>query len=137
MEAKTLNRPSKASNKNSNVAVDYGLGPPAEHKFDVRSFCDTYAVTQEAFTRLAGFSPRAVGLWANGRTPSVSTQRRLSEISRLFSTLSRTVDARRIGPWLRTANPAFEGSTPLQVIERGETDRIWRMIYELESGQPG
>lgn len=23
-----------------------------------------------------------------------------------------------------------------QVIERGETDRLWRMIYELESGQP-
>jgi len=27
-------------------------------------------------------------------------------------------------------------STPLQVIERGETDRIWRMVYELESGEP-
>jgi hypothetical protein len=33
-------------------------------------------------------------------------------------------------------NPAFDGSTPLQVIERGETDRIWRMVYELESGEP-
>jgi hypothetical protein len=32
---------------------------------------------------------------------------------------------------------AFDGSTPLQVIERGETDRIWRMIYELEFGEPG
>jgi len=29
-----------------------------------------------------------------------------------------------------------DGSTPLQVIERGETDRIWRMVYELESGEP-
>ena len=25
---------------------------------------------------------------------------------------------------------------PLQVIERGETDRIWRMVYELDSGEP-
>ncbi len=32
--------------------------------------------------------------------------------------------------------PAFDGSTPLQVIERGETDRIGRMVYELESGEP-
>jgi hypothetical protein len=31
---------------------------------------------------------------------------------------------------------AVDGSTPLQVIERGETDRIWRMIYELQSGAP-
>ena len=34
-------------------------------------------------------------------------------------------------------NPAFDGSTPLQVVERGETDRVWRMVYELESGEPG
>jgi hypothetical protein len=27
-------------------------------------------------------------------------------------------------PWLDTPNPAFEGSTPLQVIERGESGRL-------------
>jgi hypothetical protein len=25
----------------------------------------------------------------------------------------------------------------LQVVERGELDRIWRMLFDLESGQPG
>jgi len=24
-----------------------------------------------------------------------------------------------------------------QVVERGELDRLWRMLYDLESGQPG
>lgn len=38
--------------------------------------------------------------------------------------------------WLETPNEAFEGSTPLQVIERGESDRLWRMIYFLRSGEP-
>ena len=33
--------------------------------------------------------------------------------------------------------PAFDGSTPLQVVERGEMDRIWYMLYDLGSGQPG
>jgi hypothetical protein len=41
-----------------------------------------------------------------------------------------------IGPWLKEPNPAFDGSTPLQVIERGEIDRLWRMINELQSGEP-
>lgn len=50
--------------------------------------------------------------------------------------LSRLVDAKATGSWLMQPNPAFDGSTPLQVIERGESDRLWRMIYELESGQP-
>ena len=35
------------------------------------------------------------------------------------------------------ANPSFEGSTPLQVIERGETDRLWRMIWQLGTGNSG
>ena len=137
MEPNTLERPSKAIAKKKNAAVAFGFGRPAAHQFNVRSFCTTYNVKQDAFTRLTGFSPRAVSLWATGRTPSASTQRRLSEITRLFFELRRLVDARQVGPWLRTSNSAFEGSTPLQVIERGETDRIWRMIYELKSGQPG
>jgi hypothetical protein len=137
MGTNTLERPSKVIAKGKSAALDFGFGGARHQKFNVRSFCTTYNVKQDAFTRLAGFSPRAVSLWAMGRTPSLSTQRRLSEITRLFLELRRLVDARQIGPWLRTSNPAFEGSTPLQVIERGETDRIWRMIYELKSGQPG
>jgi hypothetical protein len=35
------------------------------------------------------------------------------------------------------AKKAVDGSTPLQVVERGELDRIWRMLFDLESGQPG
>jgi hypothetical protein len=41
------------------------------------------------------------------------------------------------GFWLETSNSAFEGSTPVQVIERGESDRIWRMIWELRGGNSG
>jgi hypothetical protein len=103
----------------------------------VRQFCDAYAVTQETFTRLTGFSPRAVANWTQGQKPSASTQRRLTELKRLFTALEQLVAKEAMGPWLKEPNMAFDGSTPLQVIERGETDRIWRMIYELESGEPG
>jgi DNA-binding transcriptional regulator YiaG len=104
---------------------------------DVKEFCDSYRVTQDTFTRLTGFSPRAVAHWAQGRKPSGSTERRLTELKRIFEALEKLVSPEAIGPWLKEPNPAFDGSTPLQVIERGETDRIWRMIYELESGEPG
>jgi hypothetical protein len=42
-------------------------------------------------------------------------------MSRLFDALAEGVPTPQIGPWLDTPNPAFEGSTPLQVIERGES----------------
>ncbi len=104
---------------------------------EVKDFCDSYGVNQDTFTRLTGFSPRAVAHWAQGRRPSASTERRLSELGRLFDELEKLIADEKIGPWLKEPNPAFDGSTPLQVVERGETDRIWRMLYELESGEPG
>src|SRR5260370_37862632 len=58
-------------------------------------------------------------------------------MSRLFDALAEVVPASQIGPWLDIPNSAFEGSTPLQVIERGESDRLWRMIWELRIGNSG
>jgi hypothetical protein len=89
-----------------------------------------------AQTRLTGFSLRAVANWSRGHAPSAPALKKLTELKRLFEALARLFDAKEIGPWLLQPNPAFDGSTPLQVIERGESDRLWRMIYELESGQP-
>lgn len=105
--------------------------------FSVKDFCHSFGVTQEALTRLAGFSSRAVAHWAQGHPPGNPAQKRLTELTRLFDALSDLVDPKAIGPWLKRSNPALEGSTPLQVIERGEADRIWRMIWELQSGNVG
>lgn len=102
----------------------------------VRSLCQRYFVRQDLLPRLTGFSLRAVANWSQGQAPSAPAMKKLTELSRLFEALSRLVERKAIGTWLREPNPAFDGSTPLQVIERGESDRLWRMIYELESGQP-
>jgi hypothetical protein len=114
-----------------------GVFGGAPRRLVVKDFCESYGVTQDTFTRLTGFSPRAVAHWANGDKPSASTQRRLTELNRLFAALSELIKKEAIGPWLKHPNPEFDGSTPLQVIERGESDRIWRMVSELESGEPG
>ena len=102
----------------------------------VKDLTNRYSISYDTLTRMTGFSLRAVSNWSQGSKPSSSTARRLTEIKRLFAALENLVSAEAIGPWLKEPNPAFDGSTPLQVIERGETDRIWRMVYELESGEP-
>jgi antitoxin Xre/MbcA/ParS-like protein len=55
----------------------------------------------------------------------------------LFDALSDIIKARSIGPWLQRPNDAFDGSTPLQVMERGENDRLWRMIWQIREGNTG
>lgn len=105
--------------------------------FTIKRFCVRYGMQQYLLPRLSGFSQRAIDSWAAGKKPSGPAVKRLTELERLFAALSKLVDAKSIGAWLSNPNPAFDGSTPLQVIERGESDRLWRMIYQLESGQPG
>jgi DNA-binding transcriptional regulator YiaG len=104
--------------------------------FSIKEFANRYQISYEALTRMTGFSLRAISNWSQGSKPSSSTAMRLTEIKRLFAALENLVSPEAIGSWLKEPNPAFDGSTPLQVIERGESDRIWRMVYELESGEP-
>lgn len=98
---------------------------------------DTFCLPQPLLVRLTGFSPRSVTKWSQGETPSAKQEKALVEMDRLLDGLSRVMEPAQVGRWLKQPNPAFDGSTPLQVVERGEMDRIWRMLYDLESGQPG
>jgi hypothetical protein len=62
---------------------------------------------------------------------------RIKEVTRLFDALADIIKGGVIGEWLQRPNKQFDGSTPLQVIERGETDRLWRMIWQLREGNAG
>jgi len=103
----------------------------------MRDFCREINITMDTFTRVVGASRRTVATWVAGDPPNRANQRNVSEMCRLFNALAEVVPASQIGPWLDTPNPAFEASTPIQVIERGESDRIWRMIWELRAGNSG
>ncbi len=56
------------------------------------------------------------------------------EIERFRERLAEVVKPEAFPEWLETPNPAFDGLKPLEVIERGEIDRLWNMIFYLESG---
>jgi len=55
----------------------------------------------------------------------------------LYAALNELIDAKAIGPWFTTPNPAFGEMKPMELIERGEIDRLWSMVYRLRSGMPG
>ncbi len=125
----------KLSNQGRRGAL--GLAPEAgSSSVSVKDLATRFRISRETLTRITGFSLRALANWLQGTKPSSSTIRRLIEVKRLFAALEELVSPEAIGPWLKEPNPAFDGSTPLQVIERGEMDRIWRMVHELESGEP-
>ena len=112
--------------------ADLSLG-----KFDVGTFCKKYGIKRDLVSRMTSYAPRTIAAWATGRSIKGAAIQKITELKRLTTALEQLVEAESIGPWLQTPNQAFEGSTPAQLIERGESDRLWRMIHLLESGQPG
>jgi hypothetical protein len=64
---------------------------------------------------------------------SPSARLKLTEADRLAVALGQIMPPGSVGDWLRTPNPAFEGQTPMQVMERGESDRLWRMIHQIDA----
>lgn len=103
----------------------------------VRELVERFDLRQETLSRMTGFSLRAVADWASGKSPSVPARRVFSEMDRLLERLGGLMKPQEVGAWLRAPNPAFDGASPAQVIERGQTDRLWQMLYQVESGEPG
>jgi hypothetical protein len=100
-------------------------------------FCKKYALKRDLLSRMTGYAPRTIAEWATGKPLRGAAIQRVTELKRLAGALEQLVEPESIGPWLQTPNDSFERSTPAQLIERGESDRLWRMIHLLGSGQPG
>ncbi|NKB23663.1 MAG: helix-turn-helix domain-containing protein [Kiritimatiellae bacterium] len=86
------------------------------------------------FARLLGISERSLAGLEQGKKPTPPMQRKIRELIRLYEALVKVVHADFVSGWLQEPNTAFNNLKPLEVVERGETDRIWKMIYYLESG---
>jgi hypothetical protein len=93
-------------------------------------------LNQVVFSRLLPISVRSLATLESGGVPSEAVARRLAELRRLTDALAEVIKKQSIGKWLETPSEAFDGLKPLEVIERGESDRIWSMIYFLRSGVP-
>ena len=107
---------------------------PDSSTLNVRDLRASLGVSRKIFSRLVGFSERSIADWEAGKSLAPGSQARMREIARLYAALAKVMEPNFVGKWLETPNPAFDQLKPLEVIERGETDRVWRMIFFLESG---
>jgi DNA-binding transcriptional regulator YiaG len=90
-------------------------------------------LSQAELARVTGYSLRAIAGWESGKPLSASARQKMIEAHRLREALAQIMPPNELGVWMRTPNPAFEGQTPIQVIERGESDRLWRMIVQIDA----
>lgn len=94
-------------------------------------------MAREVFGRLVNVSVRTIADVETNQKKVAKLQRNYVEVDRLCDSLSEVVDPASLGNWFNTPNDAFGALKPIEVIERGEIDRLWEMFYRLRSGMPG
>ena len=99
--------------------------------------CANGALAGEVLSRVLGVKVRTLSELEQGQEPTEQVRRRITEAERLQKALEEVVRKDAIAGWMLTPSEAFEGSRPIDLIERGEVDRLWAMVYDLALGQPG
>ena len=89
---------------------------------------------QPEFARLFPMSQRSLATLESGTPPTPMIARRLTELKRLLDALSEIVHEDSLGAWLQQPNDAFDGLKPIEVIDRGHSDRLWEMMFNVRSG---
>lgn len=89
------------------------------------------------FGRIVNVAERTIAKVESGAETPDKLKRPYNEVYRLWEALSDLVDPNSLGQWFNTPNESFDGLKPIEVIERGEIDRLWNMVFELQTGMPG
>lgn len=93
-------------------------------------------MTRGVFGRVVNVSERTIAKVEAEAERADKLRRPYNEVYRVYEALREVVDPDTLGPWFVTPNPSFGGLKPIEVIERGEIDRLWDLAYRLRSGMP-
>jgi len=85
---------------------------------------DTFKLTQPMLLQLTGLPLPSQTKLRQGQTPFKKHEKALTELDQLLTALCLIMQPTDIGPWFGRPNPAFDGRSPLHLVQAREKDRI-------------
>jgi DNA-binding transcriptional regulator YiaG len=131
--ATSKQEPSKS--RHTNLKTTGPVAAPKSSHFTV-TIRKRLGLTQDLFARLIGVTQRSIAGWEKGGPMNEISSRRVKEMGRLADELRRSMKAEYIPTWLQTPNESLGGLSPMEAMQRGEHDRLWRTVFLLGSGIP-
>src|SRR5262245_54584520 len=114
MATRSAKTPTPVATKKAGKPKGTPTTPGGEAVAEVRR---KLGLSGKTFSRLTGFSERAIANWEGGARPDEPGLRRIRETERFQERLAEVVNPEAIPEWLDTPNAAFDGLKPLEVIE--------------------
>ena len=111
------------------------MASPTRTASPARRLRTDLGLSRSEFARLVGASERSIAAWEEGDEPGEAHSRLLRQVQRIFEAASKVMKPDFIGTWLKTPlRDGLDGLKPLEAMERGEHDRVWRLLFSVESG---
>jgi DNA-binding XRE family transcriptional regulator len=120
-----------------NVSGLNGQGVVQVGKVKKLELRDQLGMTRQMFGRIVNVAERSIAKIEAGEDGVEKIKRPYNEVYRLWEALCVVVEPESIGPWFQTPNDSFDGMKPMELIERGEIDQLWNVVFELQTGMPG
>lgn len=115
----------------------YGLGLIRRGRETRLELRERLQMPRVVFGRVVNVSERTIAKVESGTERPDKLRRPYNEIYRLLAALGEVVEHESLGAWFVTPLAALDNLKPLEVVERGEADRLWELVYRLRSGMPG
>lgn len=98
---------------------------------------DRLRMPRQTFGKIVNVAERTIAKIESGEDGVEKLKRPYNEVYRLCEALAEVVDPDCLGEWFQTPNDSFDGLKPIEVIQQGEIDQLWNMVFELQTGMPG
>lgn len=95
------------------------------------------AMTREVFARFVRVSERTIADAEGGKNASEELVQSYNEVYRLYEALTEVVNPDCLGDWFQTPNDSFDGLAPVDLVAHGNINRLWSMVFQLQTGMPG
>jgi CheY-like chemotaxis protein len=107
--------------------------PRQRRTLDFPRISRVLGISQEGLSRILNVSTKTAHRWMNGTRPRPKPE--LERLTQLITLLLDTLPTEEsIRTYLRHANPALDGHTPMNFLVRGEFDRVVADVQAVAEG---
>ena len=131
-----LDEPPAVARSRKPVRLGVKSAPPCEPTLSLAALRAALGWSRTLLASVLNCSERARVNWERGEPVSPVYAAGGRELQNLYHQLATLMKPEEVGAWLNTEMEEFEGQSPVDLVRRGETGRIWESIYYLRAGQP-
>ena len=100
----------------------------------VLKHCGEFGLDRKALASCMAVNPKTIERWEEGVEPGEGALRSLEKLEAIYLMASSLLKKGRMKTWFQSPNPSLSSEKPIELLSRGELDRVRNVLGMLEWG---